>query len=452
MEYCENENDNFMNFETEYQAIAFNDTSDAALSCEPMISPLNNNEIDFKISFDESDDEDYMVIFDKNSFSYEIITVDNLKMDLENENDKVNMPSYPSPEPTIGYIDDLDFFKDFENEFPAIAYNNDLKSKSDPLIEPSIWHLYNLRIRDTHGLDFVGLTEGMRQTLDDRLKMVYTGDEGQELFTSHALRRLFEIRAPLVREFILEFLSTCRMSDTEMGLDVADTLLGSERVIPDKGDLRDYWIAISPDRDFLGPTPSYVFIRDPVRRLCHRMIACSIPGRGQAHEKVTDVDLFYLRSMDKGTANIPYLLAQYLFRHAEGRKSGARLSGVTSLGVLQLILNWLNIYIKVDVFGISLSGRAKEWWDNEIKDTIITWKDLKSKQYSPPIPVPIKYEVNNPDEVCKSEEFKVIRYSIGTDEEFITISPSIYDTWGKPKGPCLASATTSSIKSFADGW
>ncbi|GKB49177.1 putative reverse transcriptase domain-containing protein [Tanacetum coccineum] len=43
-------------------------------------------------------------------------------------------------------------------------------------------------------------------------------------------------------------------------------------------------------------------------------------------EKVTGVDLFYLRSMDHGTTNDPYLLAQYLLRHAEGRKSGARLS------------------------------------------------------------------------------------------------------------------------------
>ncbi|GJT19883.1 hypothetical protein Tco_0878589 [Tanacetum coccineum] len=60
---------------------------------------------------------------------------------------------------------------------------------------------------------------------------------------------------------------------------------GSERVIPDKGDLRDYWMEISSDRDFLRPTPSYVHIRDPVRRLCHRMIACSISGRGQEVEK-----------------------------------------------------------------------------------------------------------------------------------------------------------------------
>ncbi|GKE68451.1 hypothetical protein Tco_1526523 [Tanacetum coccineum] len=133
-----------------------------------------------------------------------------------------------------------------------------------------------------------------------------------------------------------------RMSDTEMGLDVADTLcfqlggarqdgfeaywLGSERVIPDKGDLRDYWIKISSDKDFLGPTPSYVYIRDPVRRLCHRMISYSIFGKRQAPEKVTDTDLFYFRSMDRGTTIVPYLLAQYLFKHVEWRKSGARLS------------------------------------------------------------------------------------------------------------------------------
>ncbi|GJV80542.1 hypothetical protein Tco_1516412 [Tanacetum coccineum] len=102
--------------------------------------------------------------------------------------------------------------------------------------------------------------------------------------------------------------------------------LGSERVIPDKGGLRDYWIEISSNRDFLGSDPSYVFIRDPVMRLCHKMISCSISGRGQAPEKVTGVDLFYLMSMDQGTANVPYLLAQYLFRHAEGKNSGARLS------------------------------------------------------------------------------------------------------------------------------
>ncbi|GKF75342.1 hypothetical protein Tco_0224786 [Tanacetum coccineum] len=38
--------------------------------------------------------------------------------------------------------------------------------------------------------------------------------------------------------------------------------------------------------------------------------------------------------MDRGTANISYLLVYYLFRHAEGRKSGARLFGRHFIGRL----------------------------------------------------------------------------------------------------------------------
>ncbi|GJX17442.1 hypothetical protein Tco_0218274 [Tanacetum coccineum] len=43
------------------RVIFYNDalTFEVALSCEPTVSPLNNNQIDFRISFDESDDEDY---------------------------------------------------------------------------------------------------------------------------------------------------------------------------------------------------------------------------------------------------------------------------------------------------------------------------------------------------------------------------------------------------------
>ncbi|GKD66723.1 hypothetical protein Tco_1308831 [Tanacetum coccineum] len=98
-----------------------------------MVSPLNDNEIDFRISFDESDDEDYTVIFDK-----KIISVDDLKTDLENDNDKVNMPSFSSPEPTVSYFDDLDYLKFFENEFPIIVYNDALTSKSDFLTESTV--------------------------------------------------------------------------------------------------------------------------------------------------------------------------------------------------------------------------------------------------------------------------------------------------------------------------
>ncbi|GJT25511.1 hypothetical protein Tco_0895448 [Tanacetum coccineum] len=122
--------------ETEFPAIVFDDafTSEVTPSCEPTVSPLNDTNIDFRISFDESDNKDYTAIYDKNSFSYKIIS----KTDLENDNDKVNMPSFPSPKPTVSYFSDLDFFKDFENEFPAIVYNDALTSKSDFSTEPTL--------------------------------------------------------------------------------------------------------------------------------------------------------------------------------------------------------------------------------------------------------------------------------------------------------------------------
>ncbi|GKE39975.1 hypothetical protein Tco_1463380 [Tanacetum coccineum] len=91
----------------------------------------------------------------------------------------------------------------------------------------------------------------MRQDLAERMRMVYTREDGHE--------------------------------------DRGDEL-GSERLVPDKGDLSDYWVEISSGRDFLKGVPSYTYIGDPVQRLCHR--------------------------------------------HAEGRKSGARLSGGHLIGRL----------------------------------------------------------------------------------------------------------------------
>ncbi|GKD67554.1 hypothetical protein Tco_1321644, partial [Tanacetum coccineum] len=46
------------------------------------------------------------------------------------------------------------------------------------------------------------------------------------------------------------------------------------------------------------------FARDPVLRLCHRMMEHSIVGRSQALEKVTVTNLFYLRGLDVGSVNM----------------------------------------------------------------------------------------------------------------------------------------------------
>ncbi|GJS98323.1 hypothetical protein Tco_0819493 [Tanacetum coccineum] len=124
--------------EAEFLAIVIDDTftPQDALPCKSQVSIPVNDEIDFRISFDESDDEDYTIIYDKNLFSYKMISVNNLKTDSENDNEKAGIPSFPLPKPTTSYVDDLDFFKDFENEFPAIFYNDAQTSKSDLLTNP----------------------------------------------------------------------------------------------------------------------------------------------------------------------------------------------------------------------------------------------------------------------------------------------------------------------------
>ncbi|GJX43238.1 hypothetical protein Tco_0259914 [Tanacetum coccineum] len=62
----------------------------------------------------------------------------------------------------------------------------------------------------------------------------------------------------------------------------------------------------------MGSAPSYTLIKEPLRRLCHRLITFTISGRGHARKKVTTTDLFFLRSMNEGTVvNVPYLLEYY---------------------------------------------------------------------------------------------------------------------------------------------
>ncbi|GKD32974.1 hypothetical protein Tco_1248483, partial [Tanacetum coccineum] len=83
--------------EAEFPAIVIDDTftPQDALPCKSQVSTLVNDEIDFRISFGESDDEDYTIICDKNSFSYKMISFNNLKTDSENDNENADMAPLP---------------------------------------------------------------------------------------------------------------------------------------------------------------------------------------------------------------------------------------------------------------------------------------------------------------------------------------------------------------------
>ncbi|GKB23391.1 retrovirus-related pol polyprotein from transposon TNT 1-94 [Tanacetum coccineum] len=160
--------------ETEFPSIVINDifASQNALPYESKVSTPINNGIDFRISFEESDDEDYAIICDKNLFSYKLISVNDLKSDSENDNYKVNMPSFPSPKPTVNFLTEptvspqrIDEFNlkdetylsecdeeeqnvlNFNDLFPFnVIYPNDLKSDKDNDddkvdIKHSLWDL-----------------------------------------------------------------------------------------------------------------------------------------------------------------------------------------------------------------------------------------------------------------------------------------------------------------------
>nr|GEX02536.1 hypothetical protein [Tanacetum cinerariifolium] len=86
-------------------------------------------------------------------------------------------------------------------------------------------------------------------------------------------------------------------------------------VIASKKELVDYWTRISSG-DFLASTPSYTLIIEPLRRLRHRLIAFTISGRGQALEKVTTTNLFFLRSMDEGTVPAASMIEGFLSEQA----------------------------------------------------------------------------------------------------------------------------------------
>ncbi|GJR28877.1 hypothetical protein Tco_1105109 [Tanacetum coccineum] len=164
----------------------------------------------------------------------------------------------------IWYDEDIRDLRSVETKFPAIAFNDEVSSETLSC-EPTVSSLNN--------------------EIEFRILFDNSDDEDYTIWLFHHVIRGTSILGLHTNE--------------EMQTSRFDAYwYESVRQIPDKGDLRDYWLGISSARDFLGTTPSYTVIRDLILRLCHRLIACSIAGRSQEPKKVTVTDLFYLRGID----------------------------------------------------------------------------------------------------------------------------------------------------------
>ncbi|GJR56710.1 hypothetical protein Tco_1407231 [Tanacetum coccineum] len=122
---------------------------------------------------------------------------------------------------------------DFEEEFPAIVFKDVLMPEPESPCKLTevvqefkhrLAGIFSRRVHRVQVLEFERMTEEMGMDIDARLSIMHKDTEGLVVFTSHAWRRLFDSRRPLVRELMLDFLSTCRFDDLVLDLD-ADGVL-----------------------------------------------------------------------------------------------------------------------------------------------------------------------------------------------------------------------------------
>ncbi|GKC31654.1 hypothetical protein Tco_1038948 [Tanacetum coccineum] len=297
-------------YTNEFTAIVYNDalTSKSDLSTEPILCPQHIDEFDSKdeTSLSGYDEKEQNVLYFNKLFPFNIVHPDNLKSDKGNNENKVDMiQSLGGGENTnklveeshdkinkvfimISFVMELNVNIVTWNHFINGMLFNLIKNLYVPFgipfdpkryykdgdcarmlrrpryeglqytdvdiadFETRLARIYRREIHRVQVFDFGGLPDLMAKGLSARMRMEHRDAQGQE-----------------------------EMQTAGFGL----YWTKSVRRIPDKGDLRDYWIGISSAGDFLGTAPSYTFIRDPMLRLCYRIIACSIVGGSQAPEK-----------------------------------------------------------------------------------------------------------------------------------------------------------------------
>ncbi|GJR08547.1 hypothetical protein Tco_0791199 [Tanacetum coccineum] len=274
----------------------------------------------------EYDEEEQNVLYFNDLFPFNIIHPNDLKTEKDNDDNDIDIIQ-SSEDMALPTCDQRHQYLRYEGLQYTDANIVDFDLR--------LTRIYRKEVHRVHVFNFGGLSDLMADGLSARMLMEHRHAQRVSLFgeaivdldmTGALQFQLGGARRRLSwRQFIIDL--GLHMREKMESPSFARYWAESARQIPNKGDLRDYWIGITSARDFLGTAPSYTAIRDPILRLCHRLIACSIVGRSQAPEKVTVTDLFYLRGMGVGSVNVPYLLARYLRLFAAGRKSGAHISG-----------------------------------------------------------------------------------------------------------------------------
>ncbi|GJU25627.1 hypothetical protein Tco_1164248 [Tanacetum coccineum] len=271
---CFDDLDFFKGFENKFPAIVYNDaqTSKPDLLTKPILNPQHIDEFDLsdETSLSEYDEEEQNVLYFNDLFPFNIIRPDDLKSEKDKDDNDIDITqSLLDNEITHGstmLFETNMALPPHEQRHRFLRYEGLKYTDSDIAdFESRLERIYNREIYRVQVVDFQGMPELPRDGLFARMVMEHRDEADVVVFTSQAWRRMFSTRGPLVWELILEFLSTLRFGEVLLDLDA----LGRR------------W---NPSV-LLGPPSSYTLIRDPVLRLCHRMMAHSIAGRSQAHEK-----------------------------------------------------------------------------------------------------------------------------------------------------------------------
>ncbi|GJU03374.1 hypothetical protein Tco_1113712 [Tanacetum coccineum] len=197
-------------------------------------------------------------------------------------------------------------------------------------------------IKGPEALDFVDfgtMHEGQAlQNLDQFCHVSYRNED--RTFTSQAWNRLFRIQEPVIREYVLEFLSSFKFKYHVMEIDIVDTMVFQLGGVMRSMTMRQFILALGLYteeemnnnlfeffHDAHHP-PSYTIIKNVIRCLVHRLLTLSVAGGHNVKENVTLEDLFFLHSMDGGAlVDVPWNIAKFLFDKAKGAKKKSMIVG-----------------------------------------------------------------------------------------------------------------------------
>nr|GEZ06497.1 hypothetical protein [Tanacetum cinerariifolium] len=259
---------------------------------EPTLSPQHIDEFDlnYETSLSEYDEVEQTVLYFNDLFPFNITYPDDLKSDRDNDDNEIDM---------------IQSSKGNEN---TQGLNNLLEGSHDKINKVFIMQSFIMELN----VNIVAWNYFVNEMLFNLIKNLYMSFhipfDPKQYYKDGVYTRM--LRRP---RYVFFTLLNLGKLVSKYGYSVLDMT-----PLPPR-DHRHLWLHYQVEgyteeivHDFEHRL-EMIFGRDPVRRLYHTLISYIISKRGQAHEKVTSTNLFYLRSIELGAANVSYLLAQYLF-------------------------------------------------------------------------------------------------------------------------------------------